>query len=230
MNIDVIIPIYNQSIYLSQAIESCLRQGILKKNIFVVDDCSLDNPEVIARKYGVTFIKTEYNLGPAAARNLGIKSSNSDLISFLDADDVMLPGRILESINILFNSDSKMVCGNYRIWVNRISLTAPFYKNPIIVDYNNLIKKNYVASGSVTLKRDVLDNIGLFNEEYRLAEDYDLWLRISEKYSISYIHNPLYLYHRDTINKKSLTSNPKNLDILLSNIDKIKKASKERTS
>lgn len=230
MNIDVIIPVFNQARYLGQAIESCLRQGVLKRNIYVVDDCSLDNPELVAKKYGATFLKTEYNMGPAAARNMAIKNSNSELISFLDADDVMLPGRILESVDALFNSESKMVCGNYRIWVNRLSLTNPFYKNPIIIDYNNLIKKNYVASGSVTIRREILDKIGLFNEEYRLAEDYDLWLRISEKYKISYIHNPLYLYHRDTINKKSLTSNPKNLELLLSNIEKIKKSSLERVS
>ena len=87
---------------------------------------------------------------------------------------------------------------------------------------------NFVACGSVTIRRSVLEDVGGFNPEYLVAEDYDLWLRVVEKYKINYIHNPLYLYHRDTINKNSLTSNPKNLDLLIKNVEKIKAASISR--
>lgn len=228
MNVDVIIPIFNQSKYLEFALDSSLKQGILRKNIYVIDDCSSDSPDKIASKYKVNYLKTESNMGPAAARNLGIKNSSSELIAFLDADDAMLPGRILSSISRLMQTDAAMVCGNYRFWINRITISNPFYKKEIEISYQNMINNNYIASGSVMLRRKVLEDIGLFNEKYLLAEDYDLWLRIIEKYKASYIHDPLYLYHRDTINKVSLTSNPNNLNLLLSNVEKIKKDSFNR--
>lgn len=228
MNVDVIVPIYNQAKYLPQALESTLKQGILKKNIYLIDDCSSDRPDLIASKYDINLLKTDVNSGPAVARNLGIKSSHSEFVAFLDADDVMLPGRILSSLTSLLQSGAGMVCGNYCFWVNRSTITAPFYKRDIQISYENMIKNNYVASGSVMIKRSVLDDVGLFNPEYLVAEDYDLWLRVVEKYKINYIHNPLYLYHRDTINKNSLTSNPNNLSLLLNNVEKIKQESINR--
>ena len=111
MNVDVIIPIYNQAKYLPQALESTLKQGILKKNIYLIDDCSSDRPDLIASKYDINFLKTNVNSGPAVARNLGIKSSHSEFVAFLDADDVMLPGRILSSLTSLLQSGAGMVCG-----------------------------------------------------------------------------------------------------------------------
>jgi glycosyltransferase involved in cell wall biosynthesis len=228
MNVDVIIPIYNQSKYLPQALDSVLKQGVLRKNIYVIDDCSSDRPDLIASKYNIAYLKTDQNSGPAVARNLGIKSSSSEFIAFLDADDMMLPGRVLSSLNSLLQSNAGMVCGNYCFWVNRSSVTAPFYKSSVQISYQNMIMNNFVACGSVTIRRSVLEDVGGFNPEYLVAEDYDLWLRVVEKYKINYIHNPLYLYHRDTINKNSLTSNPKNLDLLLKNVEKIKAASISR--
>jgi glycosyltransferase involved in cell wall biosynthesis len=228
MNVDVIIPIYNQAKYLPQALDSALKQGVLKRNIYLIDDCSTDRPDLIASKYNINYLKTPENLGPATARNLGIKSSSSEFIALLDADDIMLPGRILSSLNSLIQSGAGMVCGNYCFWVNRVNITAPFYRNSIQISYQNMIKNNYVASGSVTIRRSVLDDVGCFNPEYLVAEDYDLWLRVVEKYKINYIHDPLYLYHRDTINKTSLTSNPNNLDLLLKNVEKIKANSLSR--
>ena len=228
MNVDIIIPIYNQAKYLSAAIGSAMAQGVKSSNILVIDDGSTDNPKAIAEYFGTTFLVNELSRGPAGARNTGIIKSNSDFISFLDADDIMLPGKISKSIECLSNSQSKMVCGNYQFWINRSRVTAPFYKTPIKIDYSSLIKNNYVASGSVTLRRDALEDVGLFDENFLLAEDYDLWLRISESYQIDYLHEPLYLYSRNTIEKTSLTSRPENLPILIDNVNKIKNNSKKR--
>ena len=118
MNVDVIIPIYNQSKYLPQALDSVLKQGVLRRNIYVIDDCSSDRPDLIASKYNIAYLKTDQNSGPAVARNLGIKSSSSEIIAFLDADDMMLPGRVLSILNSLLQSNAGMVCGNYFFWIN----------------------------------------------------------------------------------------------------------------
>lgn len=228
MNVDIIIPIYNQAKYLSAAINSAIMQGISPSHIMVIDDFSTDNPRAVAEYFGATFLTNEFSRGPAGARNTGIRKSNSDFISFLDADDLMLPGKILKSIETLSKSQAGMVCGNYKFLINRFKITNSFYKFPIKVDYDSLIKNNYVASGSVTIRRNVLDDVGLFDESFLLAEDYDLWLRVSEKYKIDYIHDPLYLYSRNTIEKTSLTSRPENLPILIDNVNKIQENSRKR--
>ena len=229
MSVDIIIPTYNCGIYLKDALTSCLKQAYKNYNIIVVDDASDDDLGWVSNFHPkIKYIRNEKNLGPAASRNIGIKSSNSEFISLLDADDIMHPNKLLLSVDFLSNNpDTAMTCGNYQILVNRKNLLRPFYKNPVFISYKDLMKQNYVACGSVTMRRSALESIGLFNEKYWISEDYDMWLRISEKYKIKYIHEILYYYsvipkggsltQRDDIQKNHTT-----------NINEIREASRAR--
>ena len=88
--VDVIIPAYNPGAYLRDAIESVLSQTYKNFELFVVDDCSTENIESITKFYpSIKLLRTEKNSGPSAARNLGIKSGESEFVSFLDSDDIM---------------------------------------------------------------------------------------------------------------------------------------------
>ena len=91
------------------------------------------------------------------------------------------------------------------------------------------MKINLVASGSVTIKRSILDEVGLFNEKYRICEDYDLWLRISEISNIKYIHNVLY-YYRVNTGGNSLTQSANSKEIENANIKEIRESSIKRRS
>jgi glycosyltransferase involved in cell wall biosynthesis len=201
MNVDVIIPVYNSSKYLEDALASCMTQTYKTFKVFVVDDNSEEDIKKVVNKFSnvldIEYIRNEKNYGPSRSRNIAIKKGKGDLISFLDADDVWDENKLLNSVNV-FYLDKKvgMTCGNYRVWVNRKTVLGPFYKKRINVNYDSLKKVNYVASGSVTVRRSVLNDIGLFNESYKVAEDYDLWVRISKKYKIFYIDRVLYLYSR----------------------------------
>jgi GT2 family glycosyltransferase len=120
-----------------------------------------------------------------------------------------------------------MTCGNYRILVNRSRMMRPFYRRPINIDYDALMKQNYVASGSVTMRRSAAEDVGLFDEGYWISEDYDMWLRISEKYPIKYIDNILYYY--SVIPKgDSLTQRDDIQKDHIKNIEEIRERSKER--
>lgn len=228
MFVDIIIPVYNPGMYLVEALESCMNQSYRNFKVTVVDDCSTQNIKLILKKFpSINYLRTPKNLGPGGARNFGIKSTSGDLISFLDSDDVMDKDKLANSVQE-FRKDSKigMTCGNYRILVNG-RIRSQFYKRAPAINHKALMRTNFVASGSVTVKRSVLEDVGAFDEEYWIAEDYDLWVRISEKYPIRYIHKVLYFYRiipggnsltqRDDIQKKHL-----------SNLEKIKKASLER--
>lgn len=196
MSVDIIIPAYNPGKDLVDAVKSCFNQSFKDFNIIIVDDNSDVNIKRLVWDFpDITLLKTPKNIGPAGARNFGIKNSKSEVISFLDSDDIMHKDKLKLSLPFLSDSSEYgMVCGNYRVIVNRKTLKPPFYKRSFKIDHRMLLRQNFVASGSVSLKRSVIEDVGLFDESLWIAEDYDLWLRVSERYRIKYLHDVLYFY------------------------------------
>jgi glycosyltransferase involved in cell wall biosynthesis len=228
MMVDVIMPVYNPGPYLDEAIRSCLNQSYGDLSLVVVDDCSSQDVFSVVKKYdSIKYIRNEKNMGPAYSRNIGIESSSGDLVSCLDADDVWDREKLAYSVSEFDkNKAIGMTCGNYRIMANG-RLQRPFYRSKININHEKLMLNNYVASGSVTVKRAVLSEVGLFNEKYWIAEDYDLWIRVSEIYPIKYIHKILY-YYRILPNGSSLTQRSDIQSKHIDNLNKIKKDSMGR--
>lgn len=93
-SVSVVIPAYNGSAYLADAIDSVHAQTLAVKQIIVVDDASTDHSSELAEKLGCTCIRLNKNHGVAHARNIGIKQSTGDYIAFLDQDDRWLPEKL----------------------------------------------------------------------------------------------------------------------------------------
>ena len=196
MHVDIIIPAYNPGPYLRDALSSCTNQSYDKFKITVIDDCSKEDVEKLVKQFPeVSYLKTPKNGGPGYARNYGISKTNGDLISFLDADDIMHQDKLFHSVEA-FRKRPKigMTCGNYRIFANRQRLLRPFYRRSPTITWTTLMRTNLVASGSVTLRRDVFEEVGGFREDIMIAEDYDCWIRVAELYDILYINRILYYY------------------------------------
>lgn len=231
MQVDVIIPAHNPGGLLHDALESCVQQTYKNFKVYVIDDCSTENLKPVIKRFSksldITFIQNKKNMGPSGTRNAGIKASNGELISFLDADDIWHPRKLELSVReFKKDPDAAMTCGNYQILVHG-RLRSPFYKKPISVNWKTLMKINYVASGSVTVKRSVFENIGLFDESLWIAEDYDGWIRLAEGHKINYIHEVLY-YYRIIPGGDSLTQRDDIQKNHIDNLNKIKKASLDR--
>jgi glycosyltransferase involved in cell wall biosynthesis len=226
--VDIIIPTYNPGVKIVEAIKSCLNQSYPNYKITIVDDCSKEDLSYLLKQYpNISLLRTPKNVGPAGARNYGIERTNEKYISFLDDDDIMHQDKLHHSVTELEKDKSiGMVCGNYQIIVNG-KVRSPFYNRGIQINWDSLMKQNFVASGSVTVRRDVINDIGNFNEKYWIAEDYDLWLRISEKYPIKYIHKVLYYYHI-VPNGNSLTQRSEIQKNHIDNLNKIKNESIKR--
>tara|TARA_A100001011_G_C14200581_1_gene795489 strand:+ start:590 stop:1291 length:702 start_codon:yes stop_codon:yes gene_type:complete len=209
MSVDVIIPAYNPGIFLDEAIQSVLAQSYEDINIFIIDDNSNEDVYSIVKKYKkINYIKNERNMGPSYSRNVGIRASSSEYISFLDADDVWCRDKLKSSIGALKSDDSiGMTCGNYRRIMSGGVITRPFYRGPVDINLESLLKCNYVASGSVTVKRNIVEKAGLFDERFRVCEDYALWLSIAKIAKICYIDEVLYFY-RVVPNGSSITQSP----------------------
>jgi glycosyltransferase involved in cell wall biosynthesis len=228
MLVDIIMPTRNPSAYIIEAIDSCLNQSYKNIKLTVVDDASKISLTPLKEKYPqVNFLHLDKNKGPGAARNFGIKNTTASLISFLDDDDIMDREKIHNSVEeFKKNPNIGMTFGNYQRIING-KLSKPFYSSKIELDYESLMRVNFVASGSVTIKRDVFQSIGGFNEKYWIAEDYDCWIRTIEVAPIKYIHKVLY-YYRVNTNGKSLTQREDAKIQETKNILEIKESSRKR--
>ena len=226
--VSIVIPAFNCTNYIGQSLQSCFSQTYTDFEVIVVDDCSDEDIYSAIKGFDVKYVRNNKNIGPAGSRNIGIQLSKGDYISFIDSDDLMNRYKLEKSVKA-FESDPEigLVCGNYQILIDRVRLCPPFYRNPIKINHDMLMNQNFVASGSTTVKRDVLEDIGNFNEEYWIGEDYDLWIRIAEKYKVCYLHDILY-YYSIVKNGNSLTQRDDIQKNHIKNIDKIKFNSKKR--
>jgi len=208
--VSVIIPTYNSANYVKEAVDSVLGQTYKNIGVIVVDDGSTDNTKSILEKYiksgEIKYIYQDNN-GPASARNNGIKKSSGEFIAFLDADDVWLPNKLEKQIKLFENNDVGLVYSDMEFFGGKFKyrhhsevLKREMFRGYV---YGKLIFENFIPTSSIVVRRDVLDDIGLFDEDRELfaIEDYDLWLRITRRYKVDFVNKPLVKYriHKDKI-------------------------------
>jgi glycosyltransferase involved in cell wall biosynthesis len=202
--VSVIIPAYNSSLYIQQSIESVFNQTHPHTEVVVVDDGSSDNTrELVAKLILSPRLKYLYqeNRGPAAARNAGIRSSTGTFIAFLDADDFWLPDKLEKQLMLFQNKKVGLVYSDYECFTGdgesiplvelavEANLGKYFRRGHI---YPSLLHFNYIPTSSVVVRRDVLDETGLFLEtigdgRFLYGEDYELWLRIVKRREVDFI-------------------------------------------
>jgi glycosyltransferase involved in cell wall biosynthesis len=197
---DVVMPAHDAAPYIAAAIQSVLDQSLAPSQIVVVDDNSTDGTAAAAAAFGdrVRIVNGD-GQGPGAARNLGVRHSNSDLIAFLDADDVCHPDRLRLQVDALTNNPgaAMVFCdADYTDASGRPTgslFTCPEYRREAFL--GQLFERNRVLTASVAMvRRSAFDAAGGFDEHLSHAEDYDLWLRLAGAGAIEYINQSLVLY------------------------------------
>ena len=182
----VIIPTYNYQQFLSEAIDSVLRQTCQDFEIIVVDDGSTDDTRSIVATYPSVRYFWQTNQGLAAARNTGIQKSTGRYLVFLDADDKLLLGALEANLKCFqMHPECGFVFGRFRrLTLDGIAI-AP---QPVIngEHYLALLQRNYIVMhATVTYRRDVIENVGGFNASLLACEDYDLYLRIARLFPVA---------------------------------------------
>lgn len=218
--VTVIIANYNYSEWLIGAIESVNNQDYKGEiSVVIVDDCSTDDSwqklkslkngttefigfdsfsgfSIDSRK--LTCLKLNKNSGPSEARNVGIEFallSSPDIIAILDADDEYYPNKISKCVKTLMSVNSiGVVYSDYDILNTKTNCKIREYKEVFSKDrlYQNCI----VHSGALIKTKAIIDTkeeTGFYDKRIKGPEDYDLWLRISEKYMIVHIPESLSL-------------------------------------
>jgi len=197
---DVIIPVYNGDAYVSKAIESVLKQQPLPRAIIVVDDCSTDQTRSVVEEFGdkIKFIRHRKNRGLPAARNTGIQGGDSELIAFLDADDAWAEGKTEKQIKAFRDNPEIGLCYTDVVEcdsrLNPIRPKRGFRRREGEYVFSELFLEAFpIPPSTAMVRREAFDVCGLFDESMLKAQDYECWLRIAMKFSISCIPEALCL-------------------------------------
>lgn len=209
--ISVVITTYNRAQLLPRAIQSAQTAGS-DLEIIVVDDCSTDNtPQVCADIPGIRFIRVDVNSGLAHARNVGISQSRAEFIAFLDDDDLRLPGSLDKQLHVLrANPDAAFCYGQALIGDAQRQLpTGEIY--PIACPLGDifwpLLEDNFIPMPSVLARKSALLASNCFNTELHLIEDWDMWLRLSERSSVTALQEPVAIHRKAVVKSDQMCSN-----------------------
>jgi glycosyltransferase involved in cell wall biosynthesis len=208
--VSIIIPLYNQSTYIGESIQSALDQTFRDFEVIVVDDGSTDGSSEVIKGFGdhIRCIRQE-NKGLAGARNTGILAARGEFIALLDADDEWLP-TYLERMVALANQEpeaSSYYCQAQAIDVDGNELPQIFGGPALHPEklYHALLRANFIIPSTILMCRSVVVEAGLFDQGLRSCEDWDLWLRLLPTHKIVGIDDVLVRYR---IHGSSLSTNP----------------------
>src|SRR5690242_4731811 len=207
----VVITTYNRSHLLLRAIESAQSAGS-NLEVIVVDDASTDDTrEVCSRLSNIKYLRLEQNAGLANARNVGIAASSCDFISFLDDDDLRLPGSIDKQLEALDTYGDSAFCYGQALLADadRQLPTGQIYPNdcPQGDIFWELLESNFIPVLSVVARKSSLVGAGGFDTQLKLIEDWDLWLRISEDARVIALKEPVVIHRKAVAKSGQMCSN-----------------------
>ena len=206
--VSVIIPTLNRINTLQRAIDSVIAQSFKSIEIIVVDNGSSDGSvKMLNKYYPIVKLIHEHKVGVSASRNKGIKYASSPWIAFLDSDDAWDQKKLEKQINLLLNSHDKYrLIHTNEIWIRNGKKINQMKKHQKFGGYifNECLSLCCVSPSSVLIDRSIFDDIGLFNENLPVCEDYDMWLRICSKEEVLFLDEKLTLKyggHKDQLSK-----------------------------
>jgi len=200
--VSVIIPVYNGAATIAQALDSAIAQSFTDREITVVNDGSNDETARILEKYGGRIATiTQPNRGLSAARNAGIRASSGTYVAFLDADDIWMP-RMLEKTVATLDShpESALVFTDLAIVDSsgcplQTTLAGAIAQGSPTLE--QMLKQLYpIMPSAVLMRREILEQIGGFSEEFRSYgyEDVYCWLCARELGNFEYLAEKLVLW------------------------------------
>jgi len=191
MSVDVIIPVRNGESFISECLDSVLSQSAIMhvSRIIVIDDGSEDNTAKVIEAYvnrghRVELHSTEHR-GLSAARNYGLRLSTAQNVAFLDSDDLWLPHKLETHFDHL---------GKHSSCFFSFTLSSEFQSNSVLAElqgfnrekptFNSILLQEfriYGSGSSVFVDRALARSEGGFDEEMKFGEDWDFWLKLSQR-------------------------------------------------
>jgi glycosyltransferase involved in cell wall biosynthesis len=201
--VSVIIPVYNRESTIMRALNSVLNQTYYNIEVIVVDDCSTDSTVQtvsMCTDSRVQLICLPFHCGANAARNRGIERSKGEYIAFQDSDDEWIENKLDKQINYMMDTGDEVSYSPYILYENGKCSIVPYdYKNRAICEINisqTLKRDNIVGTPTLMVKKEVFSVVGLFDENLKRMQDYELIMRLIKKYRFGYIDEPLVRAYR----------------------------------
>lgn len=213
----IIIPLYNKSAYIENAIHSVLSQTFQEFELIVVNDGSTDDSftqvSVISYQLSVENpeqfkkirIVDQLNQGVSTTRNNGVKLAKYDYIAFLDADDWWDSTYLEEMRNLIENYPEAGIFGSSYFKVKHgklipaiIGVAAGFEQG--LINYCRVYAKTMYQplwTGATVIKKEIFLAENGFKTNLKMGEDFDLWLRVALKYPVALLNKPLSYYNQD---------------------------------
>jgi len=198
-------PVYNGEKYLREAIESMLNQTYKEFDFLIINDGSTDRSVEIIESYKdprIKLLHNDGNKGLVITRNRGFQESQTEFIALFDCDDIAHRQRLESQISFLEkNSDFGMVGSWVEIIDEDGKPTGTNWKNNLSSEKISaiLLFQNYFAQPSLMIRKNALPEV-LYQPQFPPAEDYDLWIRIAEKWKTWNLQKLLLKYRRHSKN------------------------------
>jgi len=193
--VSVIVPTYNRPEMLADCLRSILNQTYPNVEIIVVNDGGVDVRKIIDplnQHNKIISLEHPVNRGMAAARNTGIAVARGKYLAYLDDDDAYLPHHIETLVSFLENNDCKVAYTDahraHRKTINgRDTVQKRDVPYSIDFDSDRILIQNYIPTLCVMHEKSCLDATGSFAEELTVLEDWDLWIRMSQRYPFTHV-------------------------------------------
>ena len=211
--VDIVIPSYNRGEFLKKAIQSVQNQTFKDWKLWVVDDGSTDGSfDTVVKTFSssnfpMEFLDIKKNRGVSFARNQGIVRGQAEWVAFLDSDDEWLPDKLEKQLQFAREKPELPLIHCNEVWFRN---GKPFPQKKkhkkqggrIFVPSTRLC---CVSPSAALLRRSLLEKLGLFREDFPVCEDYEMWLRVTSRYSVGFVEEALVIKrggHGDQLSRR----------------------------
>jgi glycosyltransferase involved in cell wall biosynthesis len=223
--VSIIIPAYNSGRFLAECLDSVLSLPYPDKEVIVVDDASTDDTPAVLARYAdrVRVLRLEANSGgPSRPRNVGARASRGEFVNFLDADDVLVHGKILESVAFMeeargipfvfsdfvnFHSDGRETSflADHALFraMPKEAVGPARFRLKARDAFLTLLEDNYIGMSGAVLRRSLWESVGGFDESLKNSDDFSFFLKVAREHDLGFIDKPL---HRRRIHPANISS------------------------
>jgi len=196
--VSVVAPTFDRREILPRTLDSVLAQTFSDWELIVVDDGSTDGTaDMVKHDYSDAHLVIQENRGVSAARNAGIAAASGEWIAFIDSDDAWLPEKLNRQMDALEAEPGHRLCHTDEIWIRNGQRVNPMEKHAKAGGriYPMCLPLCCISPSSVVIHRDLLQEMGGFDETFEVCEDYDLWLRVTAREPVLFVQEQLLYKH-----------------------------------
>jgi glycosyltransferase involved in cell wall biosynthesis len=206
--ITVIIPLYNKEKHIKKTLESVLRQSFIDFELLLINDGSTDSSLALVNRFNDSRIQVinQDNKGVSSARNLGIKKAKTPFVALLDADDIWQKKHLENLVKLQQKyPDEQVFASAYSVQFKnkkQIFTLKETFENPLNF-FKNSLQFSILNSSNVLLNKNIFEETGLFNTQYKGGEDTDFWIRLGLKHAVCFTNEVSVIINKSILNQAS---------------------------